>query len=91
MKPGPYCQKTTYRARIKLPEETTGVTDDNNYAYSSRRTCDQCQPLITLPGLLNPDGTDTGTTGIAGTGTTGSSSMASGSGTTTESTRPSAH
>lgn len=28
MKPGPYCQKTTYRARIKLPEETTGVTDD---------------------------------------------------------------
>ena len=96
MKPGPYCQKTTYRARIKLPEETTGVTDDNNYAYSSRRTCDQCQPLITLPGLLNPDGTTNTTggtgTGITGTtGTAGSSSMASGSGTTTESTRPSAH
>ena len=78
MKPGPYCQKTSWRALIKLPEETTGHTQDNDYAYSSKQTCNVCE-LATIPSEdETADGIDAtaGGTGGGASGRTGGSPSA---------------
>ena len=44
MKPGPNCESTTFKARIRLPEERNGGTQDDNYAGSPSKECDVCKP-----------------------------------------------
>ena len=41
MQPNGYCPSSYWKMYIKLPDETTGYTDDNNYAATSRmwKTC----------------------------------------------------
>ncbi len=36
MAPGPYCPSTIWKMYVRLPSETTGYTDDNYYAGSSK-------------------------------------------------------
>ncbi len=91
MQPGPYCPSTSYISRIRLPEETTGTTQDSDYASYSQEQC-TLHTASVLPtdsgteGTLS-DGTDgTGTTdNTGGTGTTGDTddtSTTGGTGTT---------
>ncbi len=63
MRPGPYCPTTTYRSRIRLPEETTGSTQDSDYAYYSRQQCD----VHTAPVLPTDPGGTAGTAPGGGT------------------------
>lgn len=42
--PGPNCINTKGAAIIKLPENTTGSTQDNNYTKKPTEICNVCQP-----------------------------------------------
>lgn len=62
MKAGPYCPKTTSVARLRLPEETTGTTQDSELAGYSRQKCDlHTSPVVEIP-TVPGDGTTPGTT-----------------------------
>ncbi len=82
MRSGLYCSNTTYIARIRLPEETTGTTQDSDYAYYSQEECTlHTAPVVsTLPGTGEtlPDGTTE--EGSSGGGTTSGSSGSESSG-----------
>lgn len=64
--PGPYCAKKIFVAQIKLPEESTEWTDDSNYAYKVKDTCNVClapTPTDIIGGILGDligDGTGQG-------------------------------
>ncbi|WP_434310964.1 transglycosylase domain-containing protein [Hominifimenecus sp. rT4P-3] len=57
MKVGPYCPNTKSFARLRLPEETTGSTQDSNLAYYSKQQCDlHLAPVVPIPGIPGADG-----------------------------------
>ena len=53
--PGAFCTKTKWVSRILLPSETTGYTDDDNYATKPKDVCTTCVPAFDPLSPLLPD------------------------------------